>query len=208
MRRVSRGDARPAARPHGQGHLRDRRPLPAHERAAVDRRARRLHRRLPAPRGPVRPRERRPGADADDRRPRPGRRLPPDLVAGRPRSQGRSARQEGRGASADPGPPVPLLPGPHRRRPDRGRDPGADRVARLSSRRGPAWPAPGPPPARSASSPRPSPPPAAAACADIRVDDLARLRRVVGQAQQVDVRGGDRGLRQERLADPVDQPVQ
>ena len=120
----------PPARAHGQGRLRDRRPLPAHERAAVDRRARRLHRRLSAARGPVRPGQRRPGPDADDRRPRPGRRLPPDLVAGRPRPEGRPARQEGRGAPADPGPPVPLLPGPHRRRSDRGRDPARTRPVR------------------------------------------------------------------------------
>ena len=36
-------------------------------------------------------------------------------------SEARAARQEGRGAPADARPPVPLLPGPDRRRPDRGR---------------------------------------------------------------------------------------
>ena len=45
----------------------------------------------------------------------------PDLVAGRQGAEGRSARQEGRGAPADPRPPAPLLPAPDRRRPDRGR---------------------------------------------------------------------------------------
>ena len=45
----------------------------------------------------------RPGPDADDRRPRSGRRLPPDLVAGRSRAEGRPAGQEGRGAPADAG---------------------------------------------------------------------------------------------------------
>ena len=35
--------------------------------------------------------------------------------------------QEGRGAPADPRPAVPLLPGPDRRRQDRGRDPGLSR---------------------------------------------------------------------------------
>ena len=62
-----------------------------------------------------------PRPDADDRRSRPGRRLPPDLVAGRPRAKARSAGQEGRGAAADPRSTLPLLPAPHRRRPDRGR---------------------------------------------------------------------------------------
>ena len=92
MRRVTPRRPRHPARPHAGRDRRDRRPLPAHERAAVDRRARRLRRRLSAPRGPVRPVLRRPGPDADDRRPRPGRRLPPDLVAGRPRAEGGPAR--------------------------------------------------------------------------------------------------------------------
>ena len=95
-------------------HRRDRRSLPAHGRAAVDRRARRLHRRLPAPRGPVRPR----AAAIPAQMPTTGG-LDPDGVyhptwspAGA-RPQGRPAGQEGRGPPADPGPPLPLLPGPH-----------------------------------------------------------------------------------------------
>ena len=51
--------ARHPARQHARRDRRHRRPLPAHERAAVDRRARRLRRRLSAPRGPVRPVDRR-----------------------------------------------------------------------------------------------------------------------------------------------------
>ena len=68
------------------------------------------------------------GPDADDRRARRRRRLPPDLVAGRSRAEGRPARQEGRGAPADPRPAAPLLPGADRRRPDRDRVPGAARA--------------------------------------------------------------------------------
>ena len=48
--------------------------------------------------------QRGPGADADDRRPRPRWRLPPDLVVGRPGRQDRPARQEGRGPPAHPRP--------------------------------------------------------------------------------------------------------
>ena len=105
-----RGDApdiawrpRHPARPYAGRDRRHRRSLPAHERAAVDRRARRLRRRLPAPRGPLRPVHRRDRPDADDRRPRRRRDLPPDLVAGRSRLEGRPSRQEGRGAPASPG---------------------------------------------------------------------------------------------------------
>ena len=95
------------ARPHPGRDRRHRRPLPAHERAAVDRRARRLRRRLPAPRGPVRPlhaairsRCRRPaGSIRTASTTRPGR------PAGRD-AEGRPAGQEGRGAPADPGPPA------------------------------------------------------------------------------------------------------
>ena len=102
--------SRRPARPHAERDRRDRRPLPAHERAAVDRRARRLRRRLPAARGPVRPahrrrrsRCRRPAASTPTAATtRPGR---------RPAASRRSTpRQEGRGAPADPRPAIPLLP--------------------------------------------------------------------------------------------------
>ncbi len=73
------------------------------------------------------------GPDADDRRPRCRRRLPPDLVAGRSRPEGRPARQEGRGAPAHARPSAPLLPAADRRRADR------DRPARATER-----PTPGP----------------------------------------------------------------
>ena len=49
--------------------------------------------------------------------------VPPHLVAGGPRAEGRSARAEGRGAPAHPRPSPPLLPGSDRRRSDRGRGP-------------------------------------------------------------------------------------
>ena len=92
--------ARRAPGPHGRRDRGDRGPLSAHERAAVRRRARRLHRRLPAPRGPFRPALRRSGPDADDRRPRPRRRVPPDLDPGRPAPTSRTspARRPRRGA--------------------------------------------------------------------------------------------------------------
>ena len=61
--------------------------------------ARRLRRGLPAARGPVRPGQRRPGPDADDRRPRSRRPLSPDVVAGRARRRRptRPARRPRRG---------------------------------------------------------------------------------------------------------------
>src|SRR5436190_7625609 len=80
-----------------------------------------MHRRLPAPRRPVRPRGRWPRPDADDRWSRPRRRLPSDLVPRRPRAEGRSSREEGRGAPIDPGSPSPVLPGANRGGANRGR---------------------------------------------------------------------------------------
>ena len=124
--------ARPAARAHAGGDRRHRRPLPAHERTAVDRRPGRLRGRVPPARGPLRPVHRRSRPDADDRRPRPGRRLPPHVVARRPRRQGGPAGQEGRGAPADPRAATALLPGPRRGRGHRGRrSPAEGRSAEL-----------------------------------------------------------------------------
>ena len=105
LRRVTVGDLDVLARPHAGRHRRRRRPLPAHVGAAVDRRRSTgcvvdcpLHDgRFDLCSGE-------PGPDADDRRPRSRRRLPPDLVAGRARAEGGPAGQEGRGAPADPGP--------------------------------------------------------------------------------------------------------
>jgi hypothetical protein len=48
MRRISRGELDVLLAHTPAGHRRDRRSLPAHERAALDRRARGLRRRLPA----------------------------------------------------------------------------------------------------------------------------------------------------------------
>ena len=111
MRRVTRRRARRPARPHARGHRRGRRSLPAHER----RRCRSatldgcvvacpLHEgRFDLCTGEPVQMPTTGGLDPDGV-------LPPDLVAGRPRPEGRPARQEGRGAPADPRPPVPLLP--------------------------------------------------------------------------------------------------
>ena len=101
--RLRRRAGRPPG-PHGRRDRRDRGPLPAHERSAVGGRARRLHRRLPAARGPVRPAVGRSGADADDRRPRlrtgsttrPGRRA---AAATSPTSPARRPRRDGSPAS-------------------------------------------------------------------------------------------------------------
>src|SRR5688572_3912330 len=80
-----------------------------------------MRRGLPTPRGPLRPRNRRTGPDADNGRPPSRRGVPPNMVAGRPGPQGRSPGAEGRGPSAHQSAAVPLLPGPGRGRPDRGR---------------------------------------------------------------------------------------
>ena len=123
-----------AARQHAGGDRRHRRPLPTHVRTALDRRSRRLRRRLSASRGPLRPVHRRNGADADHRRTRRRRHLPPDVVAGRPGPEGGSTGQEGRGTPADPRPAPALLPGPGHRRSDRGRTPEGALRAGLTGR--------------------------------------------------------------------------
>ena len=105
--------------------------------------------------------------------------LPPDLVAGRARRQGRPARQEGRGAPADPGPAAALLPAPHRRRPDRGR------------------PAARPEPAQAGIAARRS----------VRPDELDDLVGVVGDVEQVQVASRRSAPRASSvLAHPVEQP--
>ena len=92
-------------------------------RAALDRRARRLHRRLPAPPRAVRPRDRRPGEMPTTGGLWPDGTLRARLVPARPEPKvdppGKKA--DARRLTRDP--PLPLLPTADRRRHDRDRRP-------------------------------------------------------------------------------------
>src|SRR5437764_12911856 len=82
-----------------------------------------MPRRVPAPQRPFRPRKWRRGADADNLWTDAGRDLRAALDARGQGAEARPAGREGRGPQADPDPAVSLLPGPNRRRDDRGGDP-------------------------------------------------------------------------------------